>query len=555
MVKKWWITFYVTTAVLLPSMVSTSRAGSAFLNGLGLDTSWMDKWKNQSPPRFDGGREKGGVDQGEADRREAEKIAKYNSLIDQEKSAGARGDLREALRLARIRQGLIDGPNIRKYISELVDWIAADDALNLALAAAKKGDYEQAAGYYRQAMRNPYFDIPEYRQRAADLEDQAKRKRESKAAERASAEAERALRERERRDRPEAERLNNEVADLLKAGRLDEAMKKAQEALDLLPRDSRIGGNWYVAKANLAFRDGKVDDVIDLLEKAVKLDPGNRGAETALAMARSRRDAQKETVRAAFEETRMRLNAEPPSGSVVMAAAVDPRIAAVASLPRQAEEIERSPGRQEATQAFEAVAKHDWTLGLALYRMALQKDPNNGALQRMVDLGSYTLERQREAAYTKKAYEALDAYVKEESLKMSREDWNITHGPQGGDRSGLPSNPETREVLGLLLPTFRKSLPPPANRETPDLKAERRKIDEAFVDWVIASWAEEAGKRASLHLISGNRQEAATELRDASRMAPGVPNYGRALKVLTGPDDRRDFVGKRVHADLNFISN
>jgi len=456
-------------------------------------------------------------------------------------------DVREALRLAKERQTLMDGPNIRKYISNLIAWIVADEAEDNAIAAYNKGDFDQAVAFLRQAMQNSDFNTPDNKQRIGDYEDRARRRREDVA-------ATHKREERERRNRPEAERLNDEAVILLKAERADEALAKLNKALELFPDDKSISANWNIVKAYIALREADLQAAIDFNEKAVSLDPDNQAAKATLEKARSLRNAQRATIQAAFEETRQRLNSLPPAGTVVATRAADPRIVSVASLPKQAREIENSPGAPEARKAFQAVANHDWSAGLAWYQQALLKDPNNGALKRMVDLGTYTIERQRIAPYTKADWDRLDVILEQVTLEMYREDETAVRRTGGTARATASLSSEMKEFLSLLKPTLQDDSSTPGNQGTADAKSDRQTWEE-MSRHMVESWAEEAGRRAAMHLLSDKRKEAVTELRDAEQMAPEVPNYRNALNALTGADEQRNFAGKNPRAYLDFITN
>jgi hypothetical protein len=222
-------------------------------------------------------------------RRAAEAAARQDranragALNDQAKVAVQAHNYREALRLFREQQRVIDGPKVRDLISLM-------EALSLWTEA------KTAAEYRRALNLRPDWFTADNRIFVENLE------RQEAAARKAAEDAVQVA-----RDRAAGSRLNDEAADLLAAGKMDEARDKLMEARRLSPDDKQINANYWIAWANLSLRNGNIDNMITYLESAVQWDPENTRAKELLARARGDRDNQRSAVQAGLAESRNRL--------------------------------------------------------------------------------------------------------------------------------------------------------------------------------------------------------------------------------------------------------
>lgn len=64
-----------------------------------------------------------------------------------------------------------------------------------------------------------------------------------------------------------------------------------------------------------------------------------------------------------------------------------------AYLTDQVPELKNSPAADRITKGFQAVINHDWPVALAWWQDALNRDPNNAALKRSVDLAQWMVDR------------------------------------------------------------------------------------------------------------------------------------------------------------------
>ena len=69
-----------------------------------------------------------------------------------------------------------------------------------------------------------------------------------------------------------------------------------------------------------------------------------------------------------------------------------------AYLTNQLPELKQSPAADRITKGFQAVINHDWPVALAWWRDALNRDPNNAALKRSVDLAQWMVDRRKAKA-------------------------------------------------------------------------------------------------------------------------------------------------------------
>lgn len=69
-----------------------------------------------------------------------------------------------------------------------------------------------------------------------------------------------------------------------------------------------------------------------------------------------------------------------------------------AYLTAQVPDLQNSPATDRITKGFQAVIKHDWPVALAWFQDALNRDPNNAALKRSVDLAQWMVARRKAKA-------------------------------------------------------------------------------------------------------------------------------------------------------------
>lgn len=350
------------------------------------DFSSIQPYRNWKPPREERvPRERADRSEQAEDPKQAKIRARQLDLCNQANAANERGDLREAIRLVREALAIQEDASLRNWLTDAEALFASNQAMEDGNAARKKGDIEQAIALFRQAMRYPSTDTPEMRLYIGDLEDRLKRQREGDA-------AQHEREEEERRNRPEAEQLNNDAVRLLKAGEPDAALAKLNKAYGLLPEDRKITSNWWIAKANIALREARLNEVIVDLESAINFDPGNQDAEAALERARAQRNEQRSQVQTAFAEIQKNVMSGPSADTLI----VDARVAQLGSdLLAQVAELQLSPAADRVRKGYQAVMNHDWPVALAWWREALQRDPNNAALQRSTELAGWMVNRQK----------------------------------------------------------------------------------------------------------------------------------------------------------------
>lgn len=85
-----------------------------------------------------------------------------------------------------------------------------------------------------------------------------------------------------------------------------------------------------------------------------------------------------------------------PSGDPMVVDARVPRDGAY--LTNQVPELKNSPAADRITKGFQAVTNKDWPLALAWWQDALNRDPNNAALKRSVDLAHWMVDKRKATA-------------------------------------------------------------------------------------------------------------------------------------------------------------
>lgn len=93
---------------------------------------------------------------------------------------------------------------------------------------------------------------------------------------------------------------------------------------------------------------------------------------------------------------------------------VDARVSPYgANLLSQVPELERSPAADRIRKGFQAVmtTPRDWPVALAWWQEALQRDPNNAALMRSVDLAQWMVDSKKRAQ-SASSYPEIDAFMR-----------------------------------------------------------------------------------------------------------------------------------------------
>lgn len=85
-----------------------------------------------------------------------------------------------------------------------------------------------------------------------------------------------------------------------------------------------------------------------------------------------------------------------PSGDPRVVDARVPRDGAY--LTGQVPELKNSPAADRISKGFQAVINHDWPVALAWWQDALNRDPNNAALKRSVDLAQWMVDKRKAGA-------------------------------------------------------------------------------------------------------------------------------------------------------------
>lgn len=285
------------------------------------ESYWTDAYKcSQGCGSCGGGSSNGNSGPSQRQIREAEeesarieRNARYDDIYKQATSAWEKGDYREALRLCREQQALRDGPNVRDSIATLEKYLAdqanhelGDNYNQQANSAKAKGDSQLALKLYKQALAILPNPTSEYRQFVANYEKEVEQAAKD-LAERLQMEAEAA--ERERRHRPEVEMLRAEAKTLI-----DDhpavAVAKLDAALKLLPGDSKIVGDWWLAQASLALHEARYDAASEAVQKTAGYGLGPTEVAKWDSLIREDRNRQGAKVQNAFGALRERLTAE-----------------------------------------------------------------------------------------------------------------------------------------------------------------------------------------------------------------------------------------------------
>jgi hypothetical protein len=121
-------------------------------------------------------------------------------------------------------------------------------------------------------------------------------------------------------------------------------------------------------------------------------------------------------------------------------------------LPKSVEaEIPDTPAGNRVRKGFEAIMEHDWNVAHAWFQDALNHDPDNAGIQRLIDLAEYTMNRakqpprkpvadtsEQDKAAMKLLDQQLDAKMDAELAKLLN-DFNRNYDPASAERS-KPAN-------------------------------------------------------------------------------------------------------------------
>jgi hypothetical protein len=123
-------------------------------------------------------------------------------------------------------------------------------------------------------------------------------------------------------------------------------------------------------------------------------------------------------------------------------------------LPKSVEaEIPDTPAGNRVRKGFEAIIDHDWNVARAWFQDALNHDPGNAGIQRLIDLAEYTMKRAKQppgkpvvdtSAQDKAAMKLLDQQIDAQmnaDLAKSLNDFN---------RNALPKHSESKSPPAKL---------------------------------------------------------------------------------------------------------
>jgi|GEM_PF-5183791 len=162
-------------------------------------------------------------------------------------------------------------------------------------------------------------------------------------------------------------------------------------------------------------------------------------------------------------------------------------------VPDMGPDIEKSPAVNEAHKGFKLLAKQDWPSALAWFQTGLQKDPKNPALLRLVDLGKYTIRREKE--------------------------WKAENASSGT---------KVNDDIKFLFPADTPRDIPTAE----DWKKANTALDQSLTHLINDQLLSMSEKRAVGFLSRGDFAQAKEELRWCVKFAPDQPRYREALKGL-----------------------
>ncbi len=289
----------------------------------------------------------------------------------------ATGNRRGAIQLALQALAIRDDPALREWVRQNNALLIVDDGS----ALLKKGDEEGAlAAYHRAVAMWPGVLTPKGQRWLADFEQYLARKRQDDAI-----------------TRGKSERKQQQI-DLFTTYVQEGKWAEALAVYNKLPADGPpylTGENWAnvdVAEANLALRDGRLDEAIRKYQSALVENPDNSAARTQLSAAFEIRQKQAASIQPLFDKGTF-------GSGTVDATGPKPFSEVIASIP----ELADSPAAERARKGLAAAANHDWTLARAWYQDALNHDPGNPVLKRAVDLADWMAQHHRKGPLTSTA--------------------------------------------------------------------------------------------------------------------------------------------------------
>jgi tetratricopeptide (TPR) repeat protein len=272
----------------------------------------------------------------------------------------------------------------------------------------------------------------------------------------------------------EAHRLNLKGIDAYNSGAYETAEQYFQEALDKLPGDPTIQENLERAKDRIAARKKKTEEEF------------NRDKEEALGQLKGISDAgdfDSGSGLKGVSSTESGLKEAPDSGGcgglkdvITDPMVVDARCVPTGLPPEAEAEIPDTPSGNRVRKAFEAVMDHDWNVALAWFQDALNHDPGNAGIERLIDLAQFTIGREKEIRAQDKAVMATLVKREDERLntKLAKamDDFNLYY---------LPTHPAAQKPVEL------SAIPPASGSSTPDPKRAQESAKwKAFFDAIFA---------------------------------------------------------------------
>lgn len=339
----------------------------------------------------------------------AQKVHRYNNLVDQAFAAAKARDWSEAIRIARAALSVLDDDGLRR-------WLNAIEACNLneqGQSAYDAGDYARAARLFAQAQQqNPSDPAFEKNARLASAQMQLLS------------------------DQSQAKQTLSQLTDTI--NRTQTAATVTTSGLDFMLADSTAQES--TDSGSHPF--------------------GTTGARSVLAADLNARNAFNAATHAAIIAT---TTPQPDLDPMV----VDARNVAT-GLPSSVEtEIPHTPAGNRVRKGFQAIMNHDWQVAQAWFKDALDHDPGNAGIMRLIDLSEYTLNRKTHPRGTVADASPQDAarMATLEHLEDDRMDEELQRALSDFNQNYLPKHPE------LAKPEQPASALPPATEQKANWQA------------------------------------------------------------------------------------
>lgn len=338
----------------------------------------------------------------------AQKVHRYNNLVDQAFAAAKARDWPEAIRIARVALSVLDDDALRR-------WLNAIEACNLneqGQSAYDAGDYARAARLFAQAQQqNPSDPAFEKNARLASAQMQMLS------------------------DQSQAKQTLSQLTDTI--NRTQTAATATTSGLDFMPADS-------------ATQESTGSDSHPF---------GTTGARSVLAADLNAHIQASNTLNA---ETHATITATTPPQPDLDPMVVDARNVAT-GLPSSVETgIPHTPAGNRVRKGFQAIMNHDWQVARAWFKDALDHDPGNAGIMRLIDLSEYTLNLKTHPRGTVADAGAQDAarMATLEQHEDDRMDEELQRALSDFNQNYLPKHPE------LAKPEQPASaLPPPTEQK------------------------------------------------------------------------------------------